>query len=108
MYKRQTLLRGASPGTPRSGAADKPNPSCHARSGRYTAAGSDVYKRQVKIRERYRASTYAQWEETASGDSNRVKEKRFLSFIALGNAVLADEFLARAYNKPVSYTHLPK
>ena len=35
-----TLLRGASPGTPRSGVADKPNPSCHARSGRYTAAGS--------------------------------------------------------------------
>ena len=26
----------------------------------------------VKIRERYRASTYAQLEETASGDSNRV------------------------------------
>ena len=45
----------------------------------------------VKIRERYRASTYAQLEETASGDSNRVREKRFLSFIALGNAVLADE-----------------
>lgn len=37
----------------------------------------------AKIRERYRASTYAQLEETASGDSNRVKEKRFLSFIAL-------------------------
>ena len=31
----------------------------------------------VKIRERYRASTYAQLEETASGDSNRVKEKRW-------------------------------
>lgn len=46
----------------------------------------------VKIRERYRASTYAQLEETASGDSNRVKEKRFLSFIALGNAVLAMSF----------------
>ena len=43
----------------------------------------------VKIRERYRASTYAQLEETASGDSNRVKEKRFLSFIALGNATVA-------------------
>ena len=57
----------------------------------------------VKIRERYRASTYAQLEETASGDSNRVKEKRFLSFIALGNAVLADEFLARAYNKQESF-----
>ena len=57
----------------------------------------------AKIRERYRASTYAQLEETASGDSNRVKEKRFLSFIALGNAVLADEFLARAYNKQESF-----
>ena len=57
----------------------------------------------AKIRERYRASTYEQLEETASGDSNRVKEKRFLSFIALGNAVLADEFLARAYNKQESF-----
>ena len=33
----------------------------------------------VKIRERYRASTYAQLEETASGDSNRVGHRQRLA-----------------------------
>ena len=54
----------------------------------------------VKIRERYRASTYAQLEETASGDSNRVKEKTLSVVpIAPGQRRAADEFLARAYQQ---------
>lgn len=55
----------------------------------------DYEKLSSRIREDYLSNTYQQLEEMAETTSYRAIEKRFLDYIALGNAVLADEFLGR-------------
>lgn len=58
----------------------------------------DFEKLSSHIREDYLSNTYQQLEEMAETTSYRAIEKRFLDYIALGNAVLADEFLGRMRN----------
>lgn len=66
-------------------------------TNRITDASSlpDYEKLSSRIREDYLSNTYQQLEEMAETTSYRAMEKRFLDYIALGNAVLADEFLGR-------------
>lgn len=52
-------------------------------------------KLSAQIREEYLRNTYQQLEDMADVASYREIEKRFLDYIALGNAELADEFLGR-------------
>lgn len=60
----------------------------------------------AKIRRKYLEATYYELEEMAGQGSIRAKEKRFLNFITLGNAVLADEYLGRLRNKDEAWFHV--